>query len=162
MNAGAWGNQFGDLVERVDALDAHGHDVSLSRGEIAFGYRHSSLDGYVVYRVAVRLEEKERVRIDEETGAYMRQRLDKQDMTAASAGCVFRNPGKQSAGRLIESCGLKGAHVGGAYVSSKHANFIVNSASATAADVLKLMQLVRKTVKKASGITLEQEIKVWK
>jgi UDP-N-acetylmuramate dehydrogenase len=162
MNAGAWGKQFSDFIEKVHCLDVRGAEVTFSRDSLAFGYRRSGLGKHIVHCVTLRLPAKNPGRIDEEAGAFLRQRCDNQDISCASAGCVFRNPGSASAGRLIESCGLKGTQVGGASVSPKHANFIVNSDHATAADVVKLMNLVRRAVKKMSGITLEKEIKIWK
>ena len=77
-----------------------------------------------------------------------------------SAGCVFKNPPKDSAGRLVDAAGLKGARIGDAQVSEKHANFMVNLGHARAADVLALIRKVRATVKKVSGVKLELELKV--
>lgn len=162
MNAGAWGKQFGDFIEEVHCLDERGAEVVLSPERLSFGYRRSGLEKYIVHRVTLRLSAKDPGRIDEEAGAYLRERCSKQDITSASAGCVFRNPGSASAGKLIESCGLKGARIGDARVSLKHANFIVNSDHASASDVLKLMNLVRRTVKRDFGISLKPEVRIWK
>ena len=86
------------------------------------------------------------------------ERKSKQPLSLPSAGCIFKNPTGASAGKLIDECGLKGTKIGGAEVSPKHANFIVNPSSATAEDVLDLIDLVRKRVKSQTGIELELEI----
>ena len=91
---------------------------------------------------------------------YLRYRKDTQPLTEANAGCVFKNPGPQTAGQLVEAAGLKGEQVGGAQVSTKHANFIVNRGRASAADVLALIRLVQDRVKAASGVDLQLELKV--
>jgi UDP-N-acetylmuramate dehydrogenase len=162
MNAGAWGKHIGEYVESVDVLDRTGRQRLLEGRVLAWGYRRSGLEKYIVYRVRVRLVPKDPAVSEEEAGSFMRQRLERQDTASRSAGCVFRNPESAAAGRLIEDCGLKGRRVGGAVVSDKHANFIVNSGHATAADVMKLMALVRRAVKRSSGIALRNEIKIWK
>jgi len=90
----------------------------------------------------------------------MRRRLP-QEIKFANAGSIFRNPAHDSAGRLIESSGLKGRRSGGACVSVKHANFIVNMSNASAADVLRLMELARREVKHRFNIDLQPEIKIW-
>jgi len=91
---------------------------------------------------------------------YLRYRRDTQPLTLPSAGCVFKNPPNDSAGRLVESAGLKGARVGDAQVSEKHANFIVNRGNASAKDVLALIQKVRGQVARKTGVKLDLELKV--
>lgn len=91
---------------------------------------------------------------------YLRYRKATQPLTEPNAGCVFKNPGPRTAGQLVEAAGLKGEKVGGAQVSTKHANFIVNTGRASASDVLALIRLVQERVKKASGVELQLELKV--
>jgi UDP-N-acetylmuramate dehydrogenase len=79
-----------------------------------------------------------------------------------SAGCIFKNPPGQSTGKLIDELGLKGHRIGGAVVSERHANFIVNRDQATAADIFRLMEIIRERIFKAHGIELEEEVIVWK
>jgi UDP-N-acetylmuramate dehydrogenase len=91
---------------------------------------------------------------------YLQYRKETQPLTQPSAGCVFKNPPGESAGRLIESLGLKGARIGDVQVSERHANFMVNLGQARAKDVLALIKKVRAAVKKKAGVTLELELKV--
>ena len=91
---------------------------------------------------------------------YLHYRRDTQPLTLPSAGCVFRNPPNDSAGRVVEAAGLKGAQVGDARVSDKHANFIVNEGHATAKDVLALIKKVRAHVARKTGVKLELELKL--
>ncbi|MFO0767019.1 MAG: hypothetical protein U0231_09555 [Nitrospiraceae bacterium] len=98
--------------------------------------------------------------IDKVVKDYLQYRKDTQPLTQPSAGCVFKNPPGDSAGRLVDAAGLKGARVGDAQVSEKHANFMVNVGQAKAQDVLALIKKVRAAVKKQTGVTLELELKV--
>ena len=90
---------------------------------------------------------------------FFKERKDSQPLNKPNAGSVFRNPPDASAGRLIEMSGLKGARVGGAEVSDKHANFIVNEGNATASDVVALMRLISEAVRREHGIELKPEIR---
>jgi UDP-N-acetylmuramate dehydrogenase len=92
---------------------------------------------------------------------YIAYRKENQDYLGASAGCIFKNPRHTSAGRLIDLCGLKGKRVGCARVSLKHANFIINEGGAKAADVLRLMNIIKKEVKNKFKLSLKPEIKIW-
>jgi UDP-N-acetylmuramate dehydrogenase len=98
--------------------------------------------------------------IREEMKRLMARRLETQPMNRPSAGCIFKNPEGQSAGRLIDECGCKGWSVGGALVSDKHANFIINAGGARSRDVLELLDRVRERVHQATGISLETEINI--
>jgi UDP-N-acetylmuramate dehydrogenase len=91
---------------------------------------------------------------------YLRYRRDTQPLALPSAGCVFKNPPNDSAGRVVEAAGLKGAHVGDAEISGKHANFIVNQGHASAKDVLALIKKVRAQVARKTGVKLELELKL--
>jgi UDP-N-acetylmuramate dehydrogenase len=91
---------------------------------------------------------------------YLQYRKDTQPLALPSAGCVFRNPPQDSAGRLVEMAGLKGVRVGDVQVSEKHANFMVNLGRARAEDVLRLIRKVRREVRKKTGVALELELKV--
>jgi len=126
---------------------------------VEWGYRKTSLQGFVVAWVSLELEPGDAGRIREQAGAVMRRKLETQPLGESSAGCVFRNPPGQAAAKLIEELGLKGLSRGGAKVSERHANFIVNATGkARASDVLSLVDHLRSQVARAFGIHLETEI----
>jgi len=161
MNAGTAGGETGDVIESVTLLSPDGTLVSRNREEMGFGYRTASIpEGHLVLeaRLALRRDDKEKVK------AHIKELLDtrkqRQPWGSPNAGSVFKNPMEESAGKLIEAAGLKGKKVGGAQVSDKHANFIVNLGKATAADVIKLMEIVKQTVLDVHGVRLEPEIKI--
>ncbi len=153
---------IGDLVEFVTVMDYNGKTKNLSASEARFGYRHSALDGYIVLGCCLHLHPANPEYVREHAAAVIRARRAAQGKAWRSAGCVFKNPPGGSAGRLIDSCGLKGARSGGAVVSNYHANFILNEADATASDVLALMRRIQRVVKKKFSVSLEPEIRIWK
>ncbi len=161
MNAGTALGVMGDVVESVTLVAPDGELITRSREEMGFGYRTSSvLEGHLALdaRVVLRRDDKEKIK------GQVRELLDKRTRTQPggfpSAGSVFKNPQGESAGKLIELAGLKGVAVGGAQVSEKHANFIVNTGKAKAAEVLALMEIVREKVLEVHGTRLEPEIKI--
>ncbi|MEN6305366.1 MAG: UDP-N-acetylmuramate dehydrogenase [Armatimonadia bacterium] len=160
MNAGASGGDMGHCVERLVAYDLAGGEVALEHDELDFSYRHSALQerALVVAEVTLKLEPGDPVALHRELCETIEQRCGKQPLKEPSAGCIFKRPPTDYAGRLIESVGGKGLTVGGAQISSKHAGFIVNTGGATANDVLELVQLVRQRVYDQHGIWLEQEV----
>jgi UDP-N-acetylmuramate dehydrogenase len=161
MNAGTSAGEMGDIVESVTLLSPEGTLVAKERDEMGFGYRTSSVpDGHVVLeaRMALRRDDKEKIR--DRIRELLETRKQLQPAGLPNAGSMFKNPQEESAGKLIEEAGLKGRKVGGARVSDKHANFIVNAGRATARDVLQLMELVKKTVLEERGVRLEPEIRV--
>jgi UDP-N-acetylmuramate dehydrogenase len=170
MNAGvarkaAYGaraaTNIGDLVENVTVMSYNGNLKVLAKEEITFGYRKSSLSKYIVLSASLILRKKGIEEISRIMRQYIDCRRQSQDLAVPSAGCVFKNPPGYSAGQLIDSCGLKGTCFGGAYVSGKHANFLLNRGKAKASDILSLMALIKSKVKKKYRITLQPEIKVW-
>jgi UDP-N-acetylmuramate dehydrogenase len=160
MNAGCQGKSIGGLVSEVEAMDLKGNIIRLSRKGAKFGYRKSALEKYIILRAAIRLKKGNKEIIRRNIKNYMSKRRKSQDLAFYNAGCVFKNPKLAPAGKLIELCGLKGKRVGGAFISNKHANFIMNKGNAKALDVLSLMKLARMKVKKKFGIVLEPEIKI--
>jgi len=162
MNAAVADKAIADLVENVTVMDYNGKVKVLHKKDLRFGYRKSNLTKYLILSVCLKLARKNKRRIQEEAMRRLRRRWLTQDLSLPSAGCVFRNPKHDSAGRLIDLCGLKGKVAGGAAISLKHANFIVNAGRARAKDVLRLMDLAKKEVRKKFGIILEPEIKIWK
>lgn len=162
MNAGAVGSSISEFVERVKVMDYNCNIKFLKKRDIRFRYRSSGLENFVILDVYLRLKKKPREEIDANLARYRQYRLATQDYTAASAGCVFKNPAEEQAGYLIDSCGLKGKKIGGAAISLRHANFIINKKNARASDVLKLMDLAKKKVREKFNITLRPEIKIWR
>ncbi|KPK97998.1 MAG: hypothetical protein AMJ95_06365 [Omnitrophica WOR_2 bacterium SM23_72] len=162
MNAGAWGENLGNLVEKVKIMDYNGRIKVLGKKKIRFAYRKSSLASYIILSVRLKLHKKTRREISSRIKKYRKLRLKTQDQGAANAGCIFRNPAGFTAGHLIEGCGLKGKRMGDAVVSKRHANFILNQNSARYQDVLNLMNLIRKKVRMRFHIHLEPEIKIWR
>ena len=160
-NAGGRSGDVGQNVQSVTVMTGSGEQFTRSEDELSFGYRHSSINELVVIDVTFALAEGD---VDE-TLKRMRKlwimRKATQPMAHQSAGCIFKNPRGISAGSLVEQAGLKGEKVGGAEVSDRHANFIVTSAEATAADVLALIERIRERVSEQCAVDLELEIGIW-
>lgn len=161
MNAGAWGSQISRAVMRITVMDINGKIKSLAKEEIDFAYRKSSLGKFIILGATLKFFKKDKRKIRQDIERYRKQRNILQDSSFPNAGCVFRNPPGGYAGRLIDLCGLKGRSFGGACISSKHANFILNRNNARAGDILKLMELIKKEVKNNFKINLYPEIKIW-
>ncbi len=153
---------IGDFVESVRVLDYNSNIKVLKRNQLRFKYRQSNLAKYIILSASFKLIPRSKLLVQNDIAGYLARRRSTQDYSYPNAGCVFKNPGNDSAGRLIDACGLKGAMVGAALVSRKHANFILNAGNASAKDVLDLIKLVKKEVKRKYNIVLEPEIKVWK
>lgn len=160
MNAGTHLGEMKDSVKAVRMVDPRGRVVDIPAGDIPFSYRRAHLPRGIVAGVWLQLKPGAHDQIEKTVKDYLQYRKNTQPLTLPSAGCVFKNPPQDSAGRLVDVAGLKGARVGDAQVSEKHANFMVNVGHARAADVLALIKKVRAGVKKASGVTLELELKV--
>jgi UDP-N-acetylenolpyruvoylglucosamine reductase len=167
MNAGAMGGWMFDVVEEVQVMTHAGEVQTLRPVEMGVAYRQcaalrEAIALGALLRPAAPAAAAEIARLIE---TYRSQRHEAQPREP-SAGCVFKNPPGGSAGRLIDECGLKGARVGGAEVSPRHANFIVNLGTATAGDVLELVRRVRGRVRQLTGVDLEPEVllygKDWK
>lgn len=160
MNAGTRLGEMKDSVKAVRMVDLKGRVSDIAATDIQFSYRKAHLPRGIVAGVWMQLKPGDQAQIERTVKEYLQYRKHTQPLTLPSAGCVFKNPPQDSAGRLVDVAGLKGARVGDAQVSEKHANFMVNVGHARAADVLALIRKVRAGVKKASGITLELELKV--
>jgi len=159
MNAGAGGAEVCDVLKEVTAIDERGERHILQREELAFSYRFSSFHEkpLVIAAATFRLTPSEAAR-KKQLGIIDR-RTKSQPYSDKSCGCVFRNPEGNPAGALIEECGLKGKKLGGAEVSTLHANFIVNKEGATAEEVLQLADDVKECVKEKTGVRLEMELR---
>ena len=160
MNAGAHGGAMEQIVEQVTVMDRLGKIHTFKKEELDFKYRSSKLKGlpYIVLEVLIKLSWGEREDILKKISSHKMFRNERQPLKYPNAGSVFKNPPGDSAGRLIEQVGAKGWQVGKAQVSEQHANFIVNLGGATSKDILNLMDLIQKAVKKEYGVTLEPEI----
>ncbi len=159
MNAGAWGYSTGAIVNDVLAFGIDGYPVEIDLGEM-FEYRWSKLRGNTVVSSAtvVMLGRGDPEALFSQANEYRRRRATTQPLDRKSAGCIFKNPPHDHAGRLIDAAGLKGTSVGGASISDVHANFIVNLGGATAVDVLTLINIATEKVFNEFGIELEPEI----
>jgi UDP-N-acetylmuramate dehydrogenase len=160
MNAGAYGAETWERVESVETIDRAGHVRERTRAEFDVGYRRVVGAPGEWFVGAVLVFEPNR---DAEALAMkelLAARSASQPLGRPNAGSVFRNPPGDFAGRLIEAAGLKGQRRGGAVVSEKHANFIINEGDATAADVEGLIETVQATVKERTGVLLELEVRV--
>ncbi len=166
MNAGAYKSDMGYLVDTVKVLTPDMKIVTLVNKEMQFHYRSSFLQshpGYICLEVVLQLKIGKKEAIEELIKDRRRRRLESQPLEYPSAGSVFRNPPDNFAGKLIEDSGLKGMKKGGAMVSDKHANFIVNYKNAKASDVKYLIDTCHDKVLKDYGIDLriEQEFVNW-
>lgn len=161
MNAGAWGREMREVLSRVTFLRGSGELVEKKKDELIFSYRHLETEGMIVAAAEFLLKRGERQVIEKRCGRLLRERKEKQPQGLASAGSFFKNPpGLPAAGKLIQDAGLKGLCVGGAQVSEVHANFLVNTGSASAQDFLELMRLVQDKVVERFGIRLEPEVHI--
>ena len=162
MNAGCYGSETWDIVEKVLTLDRAGELHERSKPEFQIGYRHclgpkEEWFAAAYFRLQPGDGEASRARIKE----FLARRIATQPLQLPNAGSVFRNPPGDHAARLIESCGLKGLQRGGARVSEKHANFIVNpDGAASAADIEWLILEVKKTVLEKTGVELIAEVRI--
>jgi UDP-N-acetylmuramate dehydrogenase len=161
MNAGAWGYEIGNLLDSAILMDKHGEVFTEEKENLGFTYRGWGMEQNTVLLYAnliLKIDSKEEIK--SACSRYHELRKNKQPLTEPSAGSFFKNPPEQSAGKLIDQAGLKGHSIGGAKISEKHANFIVNTGNASATDILNLMRLVQETVYKQFGIKLEPEVHI--
>ena len=161
MNAGAYGFSISDVLREIVVYDAEGERTEPPEGW-RFHYRGSSIpEGAAVARITVGLRRDDPAALEKETRELTQQRIRSQP-GGRNAGCVFKNPAGTPAGRILDELGLKGTRVGGAVVSPRHANFVVNEGRATATDVLALLDLLHERVQRETGVDLELEVKVWR
>lgn len=161
MNAGTSLGEAQDLVESVQLVLSDGSLRRWSADELAFRYRHAELpQGAVVASAVLGLSDKNVDARRVERQALLARRKATQPLDLPSCGSTFTNPPGDYAGRLIEAVGLKGHRIGGASISAKHANFIVNHGPATAQDILDLIRLARRTVLEQTGILMTPEVKL--
>lgn len=173
MNAGTHDmqgqlRQFADVARRVRVMDRSGEQRLLPAEQIGYSYRASQLDGAIVLEAEFELIPDDRSKIEEKVRGLWEFKKRTQDWSAPSVGCIFKNPsgllpdGRKipGAGWLVDQAGMKGRRIGGAVVSSRHANFILNTENARAADVLALVQEIQARVRDRFGVVLEMEVQL--
>ena len=160
MNAGGKHGETKDALVSIRAADSAGIRI-LPAASCGFGYRRSSLGGATVVSASFALRPGKPEDLKERARTIREEKRRTQPLQDASAGCIFRNPPGQSAGRLIDLAGLKGLREGAAQVSPLHANFIVNLGGAAADDIRRLIDRVRSGVRRAHGVDLELEVVTW-
>ncbi len=161
MNAGAYKYCFADVFESCLVLNDQGHIVELSKEDMKFGYRHSLLQerkDWILVEATFQMTPKDPKEISAVLDKRKEKRMTSQPWNFASAGSVFRNPDDKAAWQYIDECGLRGFEIGGAQVSPKHSNFIVNNGYASSKDILDLIHHVSTTVQEKCQVLLKPEV----
>jgi UDP-N-acetylmuramate dehydrogenase len=162
MNAGSHGQEIKDLTEYLEVFSPEGRIIKKRKRELRFGYRSLELEpGEIILSGGLLLKKGDPAAVRREVRRLWAQRRAGQPLDLPSCGSVFRNPPGDFAGRLIEKAGLKGLQKGGAQISERHANFIVNKGGARASEVLHLINRIRFQVWKKFGVLLEPEVRLW-
>lgn len=162
MNAGGKYGEISTFVQAVRLIDPSGRVVTRSREQIPFSYRHSGLEDCVVLGATLKLARGDReAALNRHREIWSEKHAQQPAVADRSCGCIFKNPPGRSAGRLLDEAGMKGVRVRGAEISTKHANFILAGADASAQDVLDLIALAKDRVWNHSGVKLELEVDVW-
>ncbi|MCC3144387.1 UDP-N-acetylmuramate dehydrogenase [Halanaerobium sp. Z-7514] len=161
MNAGAYDGEMKDIITSALFVNPKGELLKLSKKELELDYRSSILQNkslnYLALKINLKLKKDKKENIKARMDELHQKRWSKQPMELPSAGSIFKRPKGHYTGALIEKAGLKGYQIGGAQVSKKHAGFIVNKGDATAKDIIKLIEKIKKEVYKMSGVQLEVE-----
>jgi len=160
-NAGSHGGDIGQWACRATVMARTGEIIQRERGDLVFAYRESSLDELVILSAEFELEREDPLVVTKRMQKQWIVKKANLPMAHENTGCIFKNPRGMSAGMLIDQCGLKGEHVGGAEVSQRHANFFVAKSGASAKDILQLIDVVRNRVAERMGVELETEIEIW-
>jgi UDP-N-acetylmuramate dehydrogenase len=159
MNAGSFGSEMKDFIMSVAIMSKEGQLMILEKEKLDFSYRKSGLPAdSIILSANIILQKDDPEEIRKRAEEYMARKKETQPLGEFSAGCVFKNPEGDYAGRLIEKAGCKGMKFGNVEVSTVHANYFINKGGATCSDFMDLMKAVRERVRQNSGITLEPEI----
>jgi UDP-N-acetylmuramate dehydrogenase len=160
MNAGAYGREMKDIVVECKALDPAGELHKLKPSDLGFDYRHCGIpEDWIFTSAVMRGTRDEKAKIAERMAEIRRAREESQPLRTRTGGSTFANPPGHKAWKLVDEAGLRGFKVGGAMVSEKHTNFLINTGNATGADIENLGEEIRRRVKAKSGVTLEWEIR---
>jgi UDP-N-acetylmuramate dehydrogenase len=160
MNAGAFGTEIKDVAVQIEMCGYDGTMKSMTGEDAGFGYRRAdNIDG-IVTGIGLMLKKGDPEELRAKRKEILEKRAEKQPLGYPSCGSVFKRPEGNYAGALIEQCGLKGYKIGGAQISEKHANFIINTGKAKSADIYNLIRHVQETVKRETGVELEREVRL--
>src|SRR3989339_111232 len=162
-NLGARGQELQNYFLSAQVIDVQGNTRVIKKKDCAFGYRDSIFkhQKFIILEVLFQLRQEEKAKIQQAIKQLTDLRQTTQDLSSFSAGCVFKNPTDQTtvpAAKLIDDLDLKGKKIGGAQISSKHANFIINTGTATAEDVIMLISYIKQQVRDKCGVQLQEEI----
>ncbi len=161
MNAGSFGTEIKDVIVSVALMRTDGEIAIMEKDTLAFSYRNSNIpNNTIILSASIVLKKDNPEHIGVRIKEFLRQRKGTQPAGESSAGCIFKNPKGNYAGRLIDAAGCKGMGRGDAAVSSVHANYFINKNAATSKDVIELMEAVKERVSEFSGILLEPEIRI--
>jgi UDP-N-acetylmuramate dehydrogenase len=162
MNMGSWGSSISRFVKTVTVLTDKGKMIKVSKNGCNFGYRSSGLTkpGWIIAEAELELKKDNPVMISDRQEKILNLKAMSQPIGQMSAGCIFKNPPSDSAGKLIEMAGLKGEKIGDAQISPVHANFIINTGGATAADVMALINRTKGIVFEKYSVRLDIEVKL--
>jgi len=161
MNAGGKYGDISDTIRSLTTMTFDGRIIQHKRGDVEFAYRGCNLTEQIVIEAEFQLNESKREVVLEKMDEIYKEKKKKQPFGTFNAGSIFKNTPQYRAAELIDKAGLKGFKVGGAVVSEKHANFIVNTGNATSADILELIEVIKETIKKKYKVSLEEEIHIW-
>jgi UDP-N-acetylmuramate dehydrogenase len=161
MNAGGKYGDISDTISSLTTMTFDGKITNLNRKDVEFAYRECNLSKQIVVNVEFTLKESKIEVVLEKMDEIYKEKKEKQPLSTFNAGSIFKNTQHYKVAELIEKANLKGQKVGGAVVSEKHANFIVNTGNATSADIIELIKIIKETIKKKYNVSLEQEIQIW-
>ncbi len=161
MNAGGKYGDISETINTVTTMTFDGKIINYNYEDVAFAYRKCNLSEQIIIKVEFALKKSKKEDIIEKMGRIYKEKKERQPLSAFSAGCIFKNTHHFKAAELIDKANLKGRKVGGAIVSRKHANFIINTGNATSSDILELTNIIKETVAMKYDVSLEQEIQIW-
>lgn len=158
MNLGAFGHDIGSLIDYVEVITSSGKMEKLSKSDLVFSYRKSNIKSCIVVSARLMLIHKRKESINKMITEILSKRKETQPWLVPSAGSIFKNPKDVPAGKLIDMAGLKGFRVGGAEISKKHANFIINLGDAKASDIKAIIKRTKTVIKEKFKVDLELEL----
>ena len=161
MNAGSFDTEIIDVIVSLAIMNMNGDIIIMERDKLDFSYRSANLaEDSIILSTNIILKRDDPVEVEKRTKECMTRKREAQPLGELSAGCMFKNPEGDTAGRLIDTAGCKGMRIGDAEVSSRHANYFINKGGATCKDFVELMDIVKARVKERSGIDLEPEVRI--